>query len=123
MSIVVSPGIVFSLVVTALAATPLGCTPQNAPEEDAVAAASADSAYDQGDLATAVGLDAAQQAKLAQVRTRHHHHVDGGSHYSAPSIDQIVQWLTKALDLSPEQVEKLRTFLEARAQGGGHSNP
>jgi hypothetical protein len=113
----VNRGILFPLVALALAAAPLGCASPSVPDEDDLAAAAADSPSSHTDLVNAIGLDPDQQAKLAELRAAHPHHHDGGLHSvpHRPTVEQIVNWFTSHLDLTPEQAAKLRAYLEAHA--------
>jgi hypothetical protein len=119
----VNRGIIFPLVVLALGATSLGCASSSVPDADDVAVAAADSSSDHEALVSAVGLTAEQQATLAQLHAEHaDHHPDGGLHHRRPTIEQIVQWFTNTLDLTPEQQAKLHAYLEAHMPGAGQAS-
>jgi hypothetical protein len=121
----VNRGIIFPLVALVLGAAPLGCAAPSALDDDDTATAAAECTSDHKDLVNAIGLNAEQEAKLAEIHAEHAKHHDAGAHHAhhRPTIDQIVQWFTVNLDLTPAQAAKLRTYLEAHMPGAGMSAP
>ncbi len=102
--------IVLSLFAVALGVAPLGCA---LPEDD-VATAPADAVSNREELVKALELTADQQVKLAGLRAGQAQHVPTAAEIEA-AIDQIVQWFTTQLDLTPAQAAKLRKYLETHA--------
>jgi hypothetical protein len=113
-------GILISLVALVLGVTSTGCA-SSGPDEDDIVAAVADTSSSHADLVSAVGLSADQQATLARIHAesaRFHDEGPQGGDHGPPTLDQIVQWFTHMLGLTPEQTAKLRAYLEAHAPHG-----
>ena len=94
----------------ALGVAPLGCA---LPEDD-VATAPADAVSGREDLVKALDLTPEQQVKLAGLRAGQTQHLPTAAELRA-AIDQMVQWFTTQLDLTPAQAAKLRKYLETNA--------
>ena len=116
-------GIIFPLVALVLGAAPLGCAAPSALDDDDVAVAAAECTSGHEDVVNAIGLNAEQKAKLAELHAEHAKHPSVHHVLHRPSVDQIVTWFTVNLDLTPEQAAKLRTYLEAHMPGAGPSAP
>jgi hypothetical protein len=106
----VNRGIVLSMFTLALGVAPVGCA---LPEDD-VATTPADAVSGREDLVKALDLTSDQQVQLAGLRAGQAQHVPSAAEIRA-TIDQMVQWFTTNLDLTPAQAAKLRTFLETHA--------
>src|SRR5262245_39815654 len=92
-----------SLVALALAVPAVGCSSQSAAPEGN-APASAPAAAEQQDVGRELGLNKEQQAKFAQFKGGK----IGRGKLTPKKIERRVARMTKALDLTPEQQEKLR---------------
>ncbi len=121
----VNRGIIFPLVALVLGVAPLGCAAPSALDDEDLATTAADCTSNHEDVVNAIGLNAEQEAKLAEIHAEHAKHPAASAHHAhhRPTINQIVEWFTVNLDLTPAQAAKLRAYLEAHLPKSGTSAP
>ena len=117
--------LVFSLATLALSAGAVGCSKDR--DHGDMPASMAAQNLDEKEVTKTVGLSAQQEAKLVELQGERGegsfegkgHGRGGRGHGHRPMtqkmIDKRVAKLTEALNLSPQQAQKLRAMLEARA--------
>jgi hypothetical protein len=109
----ISRAIVLSLFTAMIAAGPLGCASPSDASDDVASPTSDLSTSAKDPVVAQVGQLLSQEAPSPGPLADNH---------GAPSLDQVVEVLTDALDLTPIQVKKLRAFLLAQQAAYRHAH-
>jgi Spy/CpxP family protein refolding chaperone len=111
----------FALASLVLASTAAGCHRDSAESDDGDEPSEAAPADPNArEVARTLGLDANQEAQFAEIEAREgrggggHHHRGGGMNRGA-RIERRVQKISRALNLTPQQTEKLRAIFQDQA--------
>jgi PBP1b-binding outer membrane lipoprotein LpoB len=119
---ILRPQVAFTLLALALTAMPLvGCKSSSQSDDETGPAPSGTTAaaapdLDVKEVTKEVGLNAAQEAKLTEMyKGGGRHKGKGGGKHGGRNIERRVKRMTEALDLTPQQAEKLRALLKAKA--------